>query len=408
MPKFQYEGVTSTGAKTKGEFEAANQQAAMSKLKAQQIKPTIVKEKAGGALSFNIDLGKLKIFKPSVKERDLVLFTRQFATMIDAGLPLVQCLDIQSQQAENPTFREQLKEIKATVEAGSTFADALRKFPKTFDELFVNLIAAGEVGGILDTILSRLAAYIEKSAKLKKQVKSAMVYPSSVVGVAVIVITVILWKVIPVFAAMFHDFGAALPAPTVFVMNLSSFVQKYILLMIVMAGVAAYGWKRLYEWKPGRREIDDISLKLPIVGTLIRKVAVARFTRTLGTMITSGVPILDALDICAKTAGNMTIEGAIVKVRTSISEGRTIAEPLAETRVFPPMVVQMISVGEATGALDTMLGKIADFYDEEVDAAVGALTSLIEPLLMVGLGGAVGGLVVAMYLPIFTIAGSIQ
>ncbi|HVO31556.1 MAG TPA: type II secretion system F family protein [bacterium] len=405
MPKFQYEGVNAQGQKTKGEFEAANLQAAQSKLKAQQIKPTVVKEKSGGI--GNMEL-KIPWFKPKVKERDLVLFTRQFATMIDAGLPLVQCLDIQSQQAENPSFREQLKEIKATVEAGSTFADALRKYPKTFDELFVNLIAAGEVGGILDTILSRLAAYIEKASKLKKQVRGAMVYPSAVVGVATIVVTVILWKVIPVFAAMFHDFGAALPAPTVFVMNLSAFVQKYILLMIVGTIGAIIGIRRLYAWKPGRREMDDLFLKAPIFGPLIRKVAVARFTRTLGTMITSGVPILDALEICAKTAGNMTIEAAIQKVRQSISEGRTIAEPLAETKVFPPMVVQMISVGEATGALDTMLGKIADFYDEEVDQAVGALTSLIEPLLMVVLGGAVGGLVVAMYLPIFTIANTLQ
>ena len=406
MPKFQFEGVNAQGQKTKGEFEAANLAAAQSKLKAQQIKPTVVKEKGGfGGKEINI---KIPGFKPKVKERDLVLFTRQFATMIDAGLPLVQCLDIQSQQAENPTFREQLKEIKATVEAGSTFADALRKFPRTFDELFVNLIAAGEVGGILDTILTRLAAYIEKAAKLKKQVKAAMVYPSSVVGVAVIVVTIILWKVIPVFAAMFHDFGAALPAPTVFVMNLSAFVQKYILLMVIVAIGAFFGFRSLYRWKPGRREIDDIALKLPIFGPLIRKVAVARFTRTLGTMITSGVPILDALDICAKTAGNMTIEAAITKVRTSISEGRTIAEPLAETKVFPPMVVQMISVGEATGALDTMLNKIADFYDDEVDSAVGSLTSLIEPILMVGLGGVVGGLVVAMYLPIFTIANTLQ
>ena len=404
MPKFQYEGVTSSGAKTKGEFEAANQSAAMSKLKAQNIKPTMVKEKSTSGLNMEL---KIPWFKPKVKERDLVLFTRQFATMIDAGLPLVQCLDIQSQQAENPTFREQLRDIKGTVEAGSTFADALKKYPRTFDELYTNLVAAGEVGGILDTILSRLAAYIEKSAKLKKQVKGAMVYPSSVVVVAVIVVTVILWKVIPVFAAMFQDFGASLPAPTIFVMALSDFVQKYILLMIAGVTATFFAARQFYRWPRGREIADDLFLKLPIFGPLIRKVAVARFTRTLGTMITSGVPILDALDICAKTAGNRTIEKAIYKVRTSISEGRTIAEPLAETKVFPPMVVQMISVGEATGALDTMLSKIADFYDEEVDTAVACLTSLLEPLLMVGLGGVIGGLVVAMYLPIFTITNSL-
>lgn len=405
MPKFQYEGLTANGQKTKGEFEAANQAAAMSKLKAQQIKPTLVKEKSGLNADINI---KIPGFKPKVKERDLVLFTRQFATMIDAGLPLVQCLDIQSQQAENPTFREQLKDIKQTVEAGSTFADALKRHPKTFDTLFVNLIAAGEVGGILDTILSRLATYIEKASKLKKQIKSAMVYPSAVVAVAVIVVVVILWKVIPVFSAMFIDFGAALPAPTVFVMQLSEFIQKYIVLMIVATIATVWGTNFALSKKPIRKQFDDIILKAPIFGPLIRKVAVARFTRTLGTMITSGVPILDALDICARTAGNMTIEAAILKVRTSISEGRTIAEPLAETKVFPPMVVQMISVGEATGALDTMLAKIADFYDDEVDQAVGALTSLIEPLLMVVLGGVIGGLVIAMYLPIFTITNTLQ
>jgi type IV pilus assembly protein PilC len=405
MPKFQYEGVNASGQKTKGEFEAINQQAAMSKLKAQQIKPTLVKEKQG--LDFSMEL-KIPWFKPKVREKDLVLFTRQFATMIDAGLPLVQCLDIQSQQAENPTFREQLKDIKATVEAGSTFADALKKHPATFDDLFCNLIAAGEVGGILDTILGRLATYIEKASKLKKQVKGAMVYPSAVIVVAIIVVTVILWKVIPVFSQMFTAFGAALPAPTVFVMNLSKFVQKYILLMFAAAIGLFFGGRWLLGYKPARKHIDDISLKIPVLGPLIRKVAVARFTRTLGTMITSGVPILDALDICARTAGNMTIEAAILKVRSSISEGKTIAEPLAETKVFPPMVVQMISVGEATGALDTMLGKIADFYDEEVDSAVGALTSLIEPALMVVLGGIIGGLVIAMYLPIFTITNALQ
>ena len=404
MPKFQYEGVTGSGAKTKGEFEAANQQAAMSKLKAQNIKPTMVKEKSTTGLNMEI---KIPGFKPKVGERDLVLFTRQFATMIDAGLPLVQCLDIQSQQAENPTFREQLKDIKQTVEAGSTFADALKKYPRTFDELYTNLVAAGEVGGILDTILSRLAAYIEKSAKLKKQVKGALVYPAAVIVVAVIVVVVILWKVIPVFSAMFTDFGAALPAPTVFVMKLSEFVQSYILLMVIATGLFVAGARQFYRWPKGRELCDDVFLKLPVFGPLIRKVAVARFTRTLGTMITSGVPILDALEICAKTAGNKTIEKAIYKVRTSISEGRTIAEPLAETKVFPPMVVQMISVGEATGALDTMLGKIADFYDEEVDSAVAGLTSLLEPALMVVLGGVIGGLVIAMYLPIFTITNSL-
>jgi len=301
-----------------------------------------------------------------------------------------------------------LKEIKADVEGGSTFADALKKHPKTFDELFVNLIAAGEIGGILDTILNRLSAYIEKAMKLKKQIKGAMVYPVTVLVIAIAVVAVLLIFVIPIFKKMFEDFGGTLPGPTQLVINMSEWMRRYIIFIIFFFGIIFFAFRRFYRTQKGRSLIDDLVLKAPVFGDLLRKVAVARFTRTLGTMIQSGVPILDALDIVAKTAGNKTVEGAIYKTRASISEGRTIAEPLAESGVFPSMVVQMISVGESTGALDSMLNKIADFYDEEVDAAVSALTSMIEPMMMVFLGGTIGGLVIAMYLPIFKIAGQIQ
>jgi type IV pilus assembly protein PilC len=326
--------------------------------------------------------------------------------MIDAGLPLVQCLDILSRQQENKTFQKMLLAVKESVESGSTFADALKKHPKAFDSLYVNLVAAGEVGGILDTILNRLAAYIEKAQKLKKQVKSAMTYPMTIIGIAFVVITVILVFVIPAFEAMFADFGSSLPLPTQIVVNLSNFIQDYIILIIGSIFVFIFLFKKVYSTEKGRIILDDLSLKLPVFGLLIRKVAVAKFTRTLGTMISSGVPILDGLEIVAKTAGNKTVEKAIYKVKQSISEGKTIAEPLTQSGVFPPMVCQMIAVGEQAGALDTMLNKIADFYDDEVDDAVSNLTAMMEPLLMLFLGVTVGGLVVAMYLPIFKLAGA--
>ncbi|MDY7099491.1 MAG: type II secretion system F family protein, partial [Pseudomonadota bacterium] len=315
--------------------------------------------------------------------------------------------DILGRQQDNKTFRKILVQIKEDVEAGSTFADALKKHPKAFDELYINLVAAGEVGGILDTILNRLAAYIEKALKLRKQIKGAMTYPATVVGIAFVVIAVILVFVIPTFEQMFADFGGALPAPTQFVINLSNFVQDYILAIIGGIIFLIFAFKRIYRTRKGRAKIDDVVLKLPIFGPLIRKAAVAKFTRTLGTMISSGVPILDGLDIVAKTAGNKTVEKAIYKVRQSISEGKTIAEPLEQSGVFPPMVCQMIAVGEQSGAIDTMLNKIADFYDDEVDDAVSALTSMLEPLLMLFLGTTVGGLVIAMYLPIFKLAGTV-
>ncbi len=403
MPKFAWEGRTRTGQNQKGEMEAPTQAAVMTQLRRQGIMPSNIKERGKG-LDVNI---KIPGFEPKVTTRDLVIFTRQFATMIDAGLPLVQCLDILTRQQNNATFKKILAEVKESVESGSTFADALKKHPKAFDELYVNLVGAGEVGGILDTILNRLAAYIEKALKLKKQVKSAMTYPTTIVGIALVVISVILVFVIPAFEKMFKDFGGALPGPTQVVIDLSNFVQDYILLIIGFIVGAIVLFKRIYRTEKGRARIDDFALKVPVFGILIRKVAVAKFTRTLGTMISSGVPILDGLDIVAKTAGNKTVEKAIYRVRQSISEGKTIAEPLEKSGVFPPMVCQMIAVGEQSGSLDSMLNKIADFYDDEVDDAVGNLTAMMEPLLMLFLGTTVGGLVIAMYLPIFKLAGTV-
>jgi len=403
MAKFAWEGKTRTGQVQKGEMEGPNQAAVSATLRRQGIMPSTIKERGKG---LDRDL-KIPGMEPKVTTKDLVVFTRQFATMIDAGLPLVQCLDILGRQQDNKTFKKILVQVKEDVEAGSTFADALKKHPKAFDELYINLVAAGEVGGILDTILNRLAAYIEKALKLKKQIKGAMTYPATVVGIAFVVIAVILVFVIPTFEQMFADFGGALPAPTQFVINLSNFVQDYILAIIGGIIFLIFAFKRIYRTQKGRAKIDDLALKLPIFGPLIRKAAVAKFTRTLGTMISSGVPNLDGLDIVAKTAGNKTVEKAIYKVRQSISEGKTIAEPLEQSGVFPPMVCQMIAVGEQSGAIDTMLNKIADFYDDEVDDAVSALTSMLEPLLMLFLGTTVGGLVIAMYLPIFKLAGTV-
>jgi len=401
MPKFSWEARTKAGAQQKGVMDAANESMVEAQLKKYGFTGISIKEeKAGGGLFARKGGGK-------VDSKDLVVFTRQFATMIDSGLPLVQCLDILANQQQNKSFKAALYNIKESVESGSTFADALGKHPRIFDQLYVNLIAAGEVGGILDTILNRLAAYIEKAMKLKKQVKGAMVYPATIISIAVVVIGVILVFVIPTFAKMFADFGGTLPAPTQIVINISNFLQKYILVIIA----ACYGIKfaigRYYATPVGRKTMDRAFLKMPVIGVLIRKVAVAKFTRTLGTMISSGVPIMDGLEIVAKTAGNKVIEEAIYKIRQAISEGKTMAEPLGESGVFPPMVVQMIAVGEATGAMDAMLNKIADFYDDEVDDAVGNLTAMMEPLLMVFLGTTVGGLVVAMYLPIFKLAGAV-
>ncbi|MGH7336485.1 MAG: type II secretion system F family protein [Myxococcota bacterium] len=402
MPIFQWKARTRQGSLKKGEIEAMNEAAVMAQLRSQMLLPVTVKLKAKDVSEY------LPFLKQGIKTRELVIFTRQFATMIDAGLPLVQCLEILGNQQPNKTFQKVIREVKADVEQGSTFADALRKHPKPYDDLYVNLVQAGEIGGILDTILNRLAVYLEKADALAKKVKGAMVYPTTVLVVAIGVIVLMLTKVIPTFEKMFADFGGELPGPTAFVVSLSHFMQQWIALVIgvLVASFMAFFAARRRSPK-FRKSTDALFLKLPIFGPLLRKVAVARFTRTLGTMIASGVPILDGLDIVARTAGNMIIEEALRKVRAAITEGKTMAEPLAESDVFPGMVTQMIAVGEETGAMETMLAKIADFYDEEVDAAVEALTAMLEPVMMVFLGGTVGGLLIAMYLPIFKIADTI-
>jgi type IV pilus assembly protein PilC len=404
MAKFQWEARSRTGSAQKGVMEAPSQAMVEAQLKKYGFTGITIKEEGKG-LSKGFKLPGFG--RKKVQTKEIVIFTRQFATMIDSGLPLVQCLEILSSQQENPTFKDVLLKVKESVESGSTFADALSKHPTVFDRLYVNLVAAGEVGGILDTILNRLAAYTEKAMKLKKQIKGAMVYPATIMSIAVIVVGVIMIFVIPTFAKMFAEFGGDLPAPTKIVINLSNFIVKYIVLIIAAIFGIIYLVKKYYSTEKGRKVMDRFALKAPIFGQLIRKVSVAKFTRTLGTLVSSGVPILDGLDIVAKTAGNVIVEEAIMKVRQAISEGKTIAEPLQQSGVFPPMVVQMIAVGEATGAMDAMLSKIADFYDDEVDDAVSALTAMMEPLLMVFLGVVVGGLVIAMYLPIFKIAGTV-
>jgi type IV pilus assembly protein PilC len=402
MSIYQWKARTRQGSLKKGEIEAVNQAAVMAQLRAQMLLPVSVREKANDVSEY------LPFLKQGITTRALLIFTRQFATMIDAGLPLVQCLEILSSQQSNKTFKGILREVKQDVEQGSTFADALRKHEKPFDSLYVNLVQAGEIGGILDTILNRLAVYLEKADALARKVKGAMVYPTTVLIVAIGVVVLMLVKVIPTFEKMFADFGGELPAPTQLVVSMSHFMQTWIwpfLGGVFIIFVAFFQARR--KLPRFRRATDALALRLPVFGPLLRKVAVARFTRTLGTMIASGVPILDGLDIVAKTAGNMVIEEALMAVRSAISEGKTIAEPLAESDVFPGMVTQMIAVGEETGAMESMLSKIADFYDEEVDTAVEALTSLLEPVMMVFLGGTVGGLLIAMYLPIFKIAETI-
>jgi type IV pilus assembly protein PilC len=399
MDVYVWEGRSRKGTMERGEISAANEAAVRSALRRQQIQAVKIQAKPQDILK-GLKFSRRK----KVKEKNIVVFTRQFATMIDAGLPLVQCLEILASQQDNTTLKEVLLKVKADVEAGSTFADALRKHPTVFNELYCNLVTAGETGGILDTILNRLAAYIEKSMNLKKKVKGAMAYPIAVLVIAMVVVIGMLVFVIPVFQKMFADMGGTLPAFTQMVINLSDFMRRYFLLVGAVLVALYFVFQRYYKTENGQETIDNCLLKLPIFGGLIRKVAIAKFTRTLGTMLSSGVPILEGLDIVARTAGNKIIEKAILKTKISIGEGKTIAEPLGASGVFPPMVVQMISVGESTGALDSMLSKIADFYDDEVDAGVATLTSLLEPLLMVFLGGAIGAIVVAMYLPIFQMA----
>jgi type IV pilus assembly protein PilC len=392
MAVFTYQG-RGTGGTTTGEIEAQDRMTAVGELRKRAILVTKINEKSGGKTAAKAG-GK-------VKDKDMAIFTRQFSTMIDAGLPLVQCLNILSEQSESQNLRDVTGRVARSVEQGSTLAEALRRNPRTFDDLFVNLVEVGETGGILDTVFQRLAAYIEKAAALKRKVKGAMIYPLSIMGVAGMVVVFMLTFVIPTFTKMFKDLGADLPLPTQIVVWISDFMRTYILLLIAGAVGAFFALRAYYRSEKGRSLIDALLLKLPVIGTLIRKIAVARFTRTLGTLVSSGVPILEGLRITARTAGNKVVEKAVMQCRAAVTQGKTLAEPLKASGVFPPMVIQMISVGEQTGALDAMLSKIADFYDDEVDTAVGALTALLEPLMIVVLGITVGGLVVAMYLPIF-------
>ncbi|MBI5886436.1 MAG: type II secretion system F family protein [Deltaproteobacteria bacterium] len=404
MPTFVYTGKNIAGESRSGEVEAATLAQANATIKRMQINATSVTEKGvGGGL-----MDKLKSFKPGggVPTKELVIFSRQFATMIDAGLPLVQCLDLLGSQNENKEFKRVIGEVKNSVEGGATFADSLRKHPKVFDNLYVNLVAAGEVGGILDTILARLSGFLEKAEKLKSKVKSAMTYPTAVIVIATLIVSGLLIFVVPIFEGMFAGFGKALPLPTQMVVNMSNFLKHQWYIIVGFLVAVFFGIKHANGTPKGKKIIDSILLKLPVMGDLVRKSSTARFTRTLGTMLSSGVPILEALEIVANTAGNTIIKEAIMQARVSLSQGKTLAEPLAESKVFPGMVVQMIGVGESTGALDAMLNKIADFYEEEVDSAVEALTSLIEPMLMAFLGVTVGGLVIALYLPIFALAGA--
>jgi len=398
MAVFVWEAETKRGEVKKGEMNAADEAVVRGLLRRQGLKSINVKKKPKDVLEY------LPFLKQKVKEKDIVVFARIFATMINAGLPLIQCLDLLSQQEQNKTFAKIIITVKEDIEGGSTLHDALKKHPRVFDELFVNLVAAGESGGILDVVLNRLSNYMEKAMKLKSRVKSAMTYPAIVLVVAVAVVALLLVYVIPVFKKLFENMGGQLPGPTQFLINVSEFTQSYFLFMIGFLAVFVYLFRRYYRTEKGRRTVDALVLKAPVFGPLIKKVAVAKFTRTLSTMLGAGVPILEGLSIVSKTAGNVIVESAIMKTRQSISEGRTIAEPLAETDVFPPMVVQMIAVGEATGALDAMLAKIADFYDDEVDIAVGALTTMLEPFMMVFLGVVVGGMIICMYLPIFKMA----
>lgn len=401
MSEFVWEARARSGELRKGVMDADDEPAVQARLRSQQLMPTRIKKKGN---AFKLQLGT------GVDLKEVVTFTRLFATMIDAGLPIVQCLDILCNQTDNKLFAVVLRDVKANVEQGATFSDSLRRHPKIFDALYVNLVQAGEVGGILDTILNRLAVYNEKAIKLRRQVRGAMVYPSAVLIIFSGVLGILLGWVIPSFKTIFKDLGSAddLPYLTQLVIAVSEAFIGYLPLILLAVAGAAVGIRYTYKRPAGKRFFHKMFLRSPVVGNVLRKVAVARFTRTLGTLLASGVPILDALEIVARTSGNMVVEEAIMYARARISEGKNIAGPLMESAVFPPMVVQMVGVGEQTGALDAMLGKIADFYEEEVDVAVAALTSLIEPIMMVGIGGTVGVVLIAMYLPIFSIAGKIK
>jgi type IV pilus assembly protein PilC len=393
MAVFAYRGRSASGS-VAGEIEADDRPAAVAQLRQKGIVATSVQERQAKAAAVKKVGGK-------VKDKDLAIYTRQFSTMVDAGLPIAQCLAILSEQSDSKSLREVTSKIAREVEGGATLAESFRKYPKVFNDLFTNMLQVGESGGVLDIVLQRLSGYIEKAAKLKSKVKGAMVYPLTIMGVAALVIIFMMIFVIPTFAKMFEGLGADLPLPTKIVMVISEFTQRYVILMVVGIAAMIYALKRYYNTDAGSKVIDAFLLKVPVIGMLIRKVAVARFTRTLGTLISSGVPILEGLLITARSAGNRVVEREVMQARTAVTSGRTLSEPLRGSTVFPPMVVHMINVGENTGALDQMLSKIADFYDDEVDTAVGALTALLEPMMIVFLGVVVGGLVVAMYLPIF-------
>jgi len=399
MAIFLYWARTKRGKKVKGQLEAPDEKMALAHLKKRNLTVLKLRPKPKDLSEY------IGFLKPKVHRKDVVIFTRQFSTMINSGLPLLQGLGILADQCENPTFKEILKEVAKSVEGGSSLSDAMKKFPNIFDDLYTNLVAAGEMGGVLDKTLQRLAEHMEKAERLRAKVKGAMVYPAVVVSVAVLVIAVIMIFVIPVFEKMFGEMGAQLPAPTLIVIGMSRFIKGNIHFIIGAVILLLFIFRAYRKSKKGKRQTDALALRLPIFGPLLKKVAVARFTRTLGTMLSSGVPILDALSVVSKTAGNVILEEIILEVRQSVAEGQNISDPLAESEIFPPMVVQMIAVGEATGAMDTMLEKIADFYDQEVDDAVSALTAMMEPLLMVFLGTTIGGLVISMYLPIFKMAG---
>ncbi len=399
MPSYEWKGRDRNGSPQSGVLIGDNKESVIAALRRQQIVVTTVKEKGK-----EIALPK---FGGGIKQKNIAVFTRQFSVMIDAGLPLVQCLDILGQQQENKAFQKVILQVRQDVESGSSLAEALRKHPQAFSDLYVHMVAAGEAGGILDTILQRLANYIEKSVKLKSQVRSALVYPIAVISIAIIVIYIILWKVIPVFATLFESLGTQLPFLTQVIVNVSRFIGSFWWLIMLVVFGAIFAIRQYYATEPGRYQIDKLLLKAPVIGMLLRKIAVARFCRTLGTLLSSGVAILESLDITARTSGNAVIEEAILKVRKDVEEGKTLAEPLARTEQFPPMVCQMVGVGEQTGAMDTMLSKIADFYEDEVDAAVEGMMALLEPVMISFLGVVIGTIVVAMYLPMFSLISQI-
>jgi type IV pilus assembly protein PilC len=399
MPNYTWKGRTRAGKTQEGVLVAENKDAAIAMLRKQQVTVTAVTEKGK-----EFALPKMG---GGISQKEIAVFTRQFSVMIDAGLPLVQCLEILGSQQDNRVFQKILFEVRQDVESGATLADSLRKHPKAFDDLYCNMVAAGEAGGILDVILQRLSTYIEKIVKLRAAVRSAMVYPVAVITIAIGVVWIILWKVIPTFATLFKGLGAELPLPTRITIAASNFIGRWWWMMFILMGLGAYSLFRYHKTYKGRRVIDGLLLKLPVLGDVLRKIAVARFCRTLGTLVSSGVPILEGLEITARTAGNAVVEDAIMATRKSIEEGRTIAEPLKGTDVFPPMVVQMVAVGEQTGALETMLNKIADFYEDEVDEATANLLALLEPIMISFLGVVIGGIVISMYLPMFDLINKI-